>query len=120
MTTTRPFDMLAAIRANRMRLEQRFASAGASGPRWLVQCRDLGDAFDSDAGVYFVECMDEAAVDEVAARCTDGNPWDRLLGVFDLHRPLAEQGVGLPRATWVAARAQRQAKPDSVSSGGDS
>ncbi|MBA4189093.1 MAG: hypothetical protein C0467_13930 [Planctomycetaceae bacterium] len=102
-----PFDLLAAIKRNRERLEQRFASAVASGHRWLVECRDLGDAFDPDAGVYFVECADDAAVDQVAARCTDDNPYDRLLGIFDLRRPLCEQAGGLTRTAWLTEKSQR-------------
>jgi hypothetical protein len=96
-----PSDVLAVVRRNRERLEQRFAAAVASGRRWLVECRDLFDAFDSDGGVYFVGCSDDAAVDALVARCTDDNPCDRLLGVFDLHRPLAEQGGGLTRSAWL-------------------
>jgi hypothetical protein len=99
-----PFDMLAAVRRNRERLEQRFAAAAANGQRWLVECRDLGDAFDADAGVYFVECADDAAVDQVVARCTDDNSYDRVLGIYDLRRPLGEQGGGLPRSAWIPGK----------------
>ena len=99
-----PFDMLAAIKRNRERLEQRYVSAAASGHRWLVECRDLSDAFDSAAGVYFVECLDDAAVDEVVARCTDDSPYDRLLGIIDLRKPLDDQGGGVTRAEWIASR----------------
>jgi len=97
-----PFEMLASIKRNRDRLEQRYVSAAASGHRWLVECRDLADAFDSTAGVYFVECSDDAAVDEVVARCADDNPYDRLLGIIDLYKPLDRQGGGVTRAEWIA------------------
>ena len=97
-------DMLTAIKRNRERLEQRYASAAASGHRWLVECRDLSDALDSAAGVYFVECNDEAAVDQVVAHCTDDNPYDRLMGIVDLSVPLDKQGGGMTRAKWIAKR----------------
>lgn len=105
-----PFDLFAVIQGNRERLEKQFVSAAAGGSRWLIECRDLSDAFDSDGGVYFVECVDEAAVDAVVARCTADNPYDRLLGIFDLRRPLAEQGAGMSRAAWIAARSQMPAE----------
>jgi hypothetical protein len=98
------FDVLASIKHNRLRLEQRFASAAKSGRRWLIECRDLGDASDADAGVYFVECDDDAAVDRVIARCTDDNPYERLLGIYDLRKPLGEQGGGVARAAWIAGQ----------------
>lgn len=97
-----PFDMYESVRRNRERLERRFEMARAKGLRWLVECRDLGDAFDEAAGVYFVDCPDDAAVEQIVIRCTDDNPYDRVLGIFDLHRPLPEQGGGLNRASWLA------------------
>ncbi len=48
-----PFDMRGSIEPNRLRLEQRSASAAGSGRRWSVEFRDQGDAFDADAGEYF-------------------------------------------------------------------
>jgi hypothetical protein len=96
------FDPIAAIHENRQRLEKRFATAASGGQKWLVECRDLGDAFDADAGVYFVECPDDAAVDQLVAQCTDDNPYDRLLGIYDLRQPLDPQGPGLTRASWMA------------------
>jgi hypothetical protein len=66
-TQGEPFDLLAAVRRNRERLEQRFAAARQRGQRWLAECRDLGDAYDSAAGVYFVECADDLALEQVVA-----------------------------------------------------
>lgn len=91
-----------AIALNRKRLENRAADARAKGFRWLVECRDLGDAYDRDAGVYFVPCEDEAKVNEVVARKGPDNPYDRVLGVFDLEVPLGEQGGGVDRESWLA------------------
>ena len=90
-----------AVKLNRQRLERRFTSTDRSRVRWLVECRDLGDAYAEDAGVYFVECVDDRAVDDVVERCTDTNPYERILGIFNLERPLAEQGGGLTRAQWL-------------------
>lgn len=98
------FDMLRAVQLNRVRREQRFAEAQQGNNTWLVECRDLGDAFDKDAGVYFVPCPDEAAVDELVARCSDDNPYDRLLGIFHLGRPLDAQAGGITRAQWLAGQ----------------
>jgi hypothetical protein len=98
------FDLAAAVKLNRERLERSFGRAAARGQRWLLECRDLGDAFDSDAGVYFVECADDAAVAQVVARCTDANPYDRLLGIYDLRKPLDPQGPGLTRAEWLSGK----------------
>jgi hypothetical protein len=112
-----PFDLLAAVRRNRLRLVLRFVSAAASGQRWLVECRDLGDAFDAAAGVYFVECADDAGVDQVVARCTDDS-YDRLLGIFDLRRPLGEQGGGLTRAAWIIGRQPGTGGPGASPDGG--
>ena len=99
-----PFDPLAAIERNRERLRARFAAADRSRVRWLVECRDLGDAFEADAGVFFSECADDAAVDALAARFTEEHPANRILGIFDLARPLEEQKGGLTRDEWLQRR----------------
>ena len=36
-------------------------------------------------------------MDRIVACCTDDNPYDRLLGIFDVRKPLAGQGGGLIR-----------------------
>lgn len=100
-----------AVELNWLRLQQRFALASSGGQRWLVECRDLGDALDADAGVYFVECADEAAVDQMAADRDDTNPYERLLGIYDLRKALHLQGAGLSRAAWLSERSQSQAQP---------
>jgi hypothetical protein len=98
------FDMRAAVELNLQKLQQRFATAQESGHRWLAECRDLGDAFDRDAGVYFVECRDDAAVDEVVARCKEDDPYDRLLGIYDLTQPLRGQAGGMTRGEWLSRK----------------
>jgi hypothetical protein len=114
----KPFDLLAAVRRNRERLEQRFASARERGQRWLAECRDLGDAFDEAAGVYFVECPDDAALERVVVRCAEDNPYDRLLGIFDLSRPLEAQGGGLTRAQWLSGKRPPRASRGEDEQGG--
>lgn len=98
------FDLLSAATKNWERLQQNFAAAKTHGDTWLVECRDLSEAFDADAGVYFSPCQDDAAVDELVTRCSDENHYDRVLGIYDLRRPLNEQSVGLTRAEWLAGR----------------
>ena len=78
-----------------MSRESHFAKGQAEGARWLLECRDMWDAFDEDGGVYFALAMDDQAARR-EARDIQANPKDkRLLGAYDLTRPLAEQGQGL-------------------------
>jgi hypothetical protein len=62
----------------------------------------MWDAHDADAGVFFHVCPHEAAVDALAREMTEDNPNERLLTVYDLQRPLEEQGAGLTRGEWLA------------------
>jgi hypothetical protein len=96
--------LLSAVELNDQRRQEKFATARANGQMWLAECRDLGDADDHDAGVYFKACPDEATVDSIVACFTDDNAFDRLLGVFDVRKPLAEQGGGITRAQWLAGQ----------------
>jgi hypothetical protein len=100
----KPFSLDVAVKLNAERLERAFAIAIANGNLWLVECRNLFDAFVDDAGVYFVECEDDRAVNEVVACCTDDSHFDRLLGIFNLRKPLAGQRVGLTRSEWVSGK----------------
>jgi hypothetical protein len=77
---------------NSARREQRFLEARQSNHAWLVECRDLWDAHNRDAGVYFVPCPDEAAVDVLVARCSNDNSCDRLLGIFRLAEATQDAG----------------------------
>ena len=91
-----------AIALNRKKLENRASRARQKGNRWLVECGDLWDAHDEDAGVYFVECVDEQAVHDTIVNKGPDNDSDRVLGIFDLERPLDEQGGGVTREAWMA------------------
>jgi hypothetical protein len=91
---------LSAVERNGKQRQEKFAPA--NGQRWLAECRDLGDANDHDAGVYFQACPDDATVDSIVACFTDDNAFDRLLGVVDVRQPLAGPGGGLTRAQWLA------------------
>lgn len=78
-----------------MSRETHFLKGQAEGGRWLLECRDMWDAFDEDGGVYFQVLTDDLAARR-EARDIQANPKDkRLLGAYDLTRPLAEQGSGL-------------------------
>ena len=95
------YDLHAAVKLNRKRLEKQFHDADRKKHQWLIECRDLGDAYEEDAGVYFVVCETEETVNQMITDMTDDNIYERVLGIFDLRRPLEEQGVGLTRAEWI-------------------
>lgn len=92
-----------ALRLNNARRAVRYGETKAEGQAYLVERRDLYDAFDRDAGVYFVGCADEAAVDAVIAhaRSPEGGN-DPILGIYSLRAPLDGQGPGLTPAAWRA------------------
>ncbi|MBS2037828.1 hypothetical protein JST97_22780 [bacterium] len=78
-----------------MSRQSHFAKGQAKGARWLLECRDMWDAFDEDGGVYFVLMMDDLSARR-EARDIQAYPKDkRLLAAYDLTRPLEEQGAGL-------------------------
>jgi hypothetical protein len=54
MTDDESNPLLHAVRLNAKRREERYAEHRAAGKAWLIECRDLWDAEDEDAGVYFV------------------------------------------------------------------
>lgn len=93
------------VAENRRRLEQVMSEAGAAGGKWVVECRDMWDAHDADAGIYFVVCKRERDVDRIARSCGDDGMAERWLGAFDVARPLVEQWPGLERGEWQARRA---------------
>ncbi len=93
-----------AIEINAARRVKRFADGRAQGAAWMIECRDMWDAMDEDAGVYFVFCDDESAVDRIVAQMTDDNPNNRVLGIYDLARSLEAQGPGLTRSEWLAGK----------------
>lgn len=78
-----------------MSRESHFAKGRAEGGRWLLECRDMWDAFDEDGGVYFKIMSDDHSARR-EARDIQAHPKDkRLLGAYDLGLPLADQGPGL-------------------------
>lgn len=78
-----------------MSREDHFARGQAEGGRWLLECRDMWDAFDEDGGVYFKVFHEDAAARR-EVRDIQAHPKDkRLLGAYDLGKALAEQGPGL-------------------------
>ena len=97
-------DPLHAARLNSERRPLRFAMGVEQGQAYMLECRDMGDHDDDDAGVYFSYCADDEELREAVHRMPDDHHWDRILGIFDLRRPLAEQGLGLTRAEWLARR----------------
>lgn len=89
-------------RALRLNAEGRagaFAGAASAGAMWLVECRDLWDASDEDAGVFYQPCADDAGVDRLLAEYADGE-WHSVLGIYDVRRPLEAQGPGLRPESW--------------------
>src|SRR4051812_8002789 len=93
--------MSKAIALNYERLKVRFEEARLAGAAWLVECRDLYDAFDADAGVYFQPCVSESEVDELVAR-SQGKSAERVLAIYSLSHPVNTQGVGLKPDEWLA------------------
>lgn len=78
-----------------MSRESQFARGQAEGGRWLLECRDMWDAYDEDGGVYFEVFRDDSAARR-EVKDIQSHPKDkRLLGAYDLKRPLAEQGPGM-------------------------
>lgn len=92
--------MLRAIELNAKRRVVRYAELRAEGASWMLECRDLWDSEDEDAGVYFAGCADGREVGEFI-RGMDRSS-DRLLGIYDLSKPLAGQGPGLTLQEWLA------------------
>lgn len=73
----------------------RFAQGQAEGAGWMLECRDMWDAADEDGGLYFEFFQTTLeARREVEAILAKPNEV-RLLGIYDLTRPLEPQGAGL-------------------------
>ncbi len=93
---------LDAVRINTARLEKAFAEADRETYRYLVECRDMYDAHDHDAGVYCRLVRDAAEVTHLLMTTLSLGPThDKLLGIYDLRRPFTEQS-GIKRAAWLA------------------
>ena len=98
-------DFIGIVDANRKRLTEVITEVRPTGCKWVVECRDMWDAHDDDAGVYFVPCKTDRDVDRIAKSCIGDNPHTRLLGVLDVSRALDEQWPGLTLDQWKARRA---------------
>ena len=92
--------LLHAVRLNAQRREERYAEHRAAGKAWMIECRDLWDSEDEDAGVYFVPCADAAAVTRYIKGLDPAT--DRVLGIYDLSKPLTPQGPGITEDVWRA------------------
>jgi hypothetical protein len=90
--------ILRAIELNSSRRAKRFAEFKNSGASWMLECRDLWDSEDDDAGVYFVNCRTGYEVDDFIKNL-DGLS-DKILGLYDLSKPLADQGPGITLEDW--------------------
>jgi hypothetical protein len=86
------------------RRAEAFRRGTALRATYVLECRDLGDPEAEDGGLFFAFLRTEAEVDAAVAELGESHPYERLLGVFDLGRPLAEQGSGLTRDEWLARR----------------
>lgn len=89
-----------AVKLNSKRCARYYAEFKAAGAMWMLECRDLWDSEDEDAGVYFVDCSSTRAVNNFIMKMNRFS--DRLLGIYDLTKPLIEQGPGLTLEEWKA------------------
>jgi hypothetical protein len=93
-----------AVSYNYNRLENRFAEAREAGQRWVVECRDLWDANDADAGVYFDLRENAEAVDKLVSHSQNRQAYTSVLGIFDTQQPLRDQGCGFTVKEWERKR----------------
>ena len=62
-TTLEPNDWLRNALSNaRERRKVRYAEE-KNGYNWLLECRDMGDAYDAVAGVFYIACKTRKEVD---------------------------------------------------------
>jgi hypothetical protein len=92
--------LLRATRLNAARRAASFARFRDAGAAWMVECRDLWDSEDDDAGVYFEEFADGYKMNEFIEGLDPSS--DRILGIYDLSKPLDPQGPGLTLEEWLA------------------
>ncbi len=97
-------DLWEVVGHNERARQVAFESARGEGARWLVECRDMEDRFDADAGIYFVPCDTLEEVDILVGKLTPDNEYDRLMGIYNLGLGLAGQEPGLTRETWLYLR----------------
>jgi len=75
----------------------RYIEAKEQGYRWMLECRDMWDAYDEDAGLYFETYKTRAEVD---AKVEKSSGDQKVMGIFDLSLPLNDQGVGVTSDDW--------------------
>ena len=85
-----------ALTIARERRKVRYAEAKEQGYSYMLECRDMYDAFDNDAGVYFSFCNTRT---EVIEKIKKGNG-DPIIGIYDLSQPLKKQGAGIAPKDW--------------------
>jgi hypothetical protein len=90
-----------AVQINQRRRLQKYWEGREKGAAWLVECRDMWDAMDEDAGAYFVFCANEQEVEEALRQRPLDSPDDRVLGIYRLDRPLDSQGPGIRPEDWM-------------------
>lgn len=107
-------DLKTVLHHNALRRQKQFKQALHDGAQWLVECRDLGDRFDEDAGVYFVPLYSVEEVNDLVALYTPDNEWDQILGIYALNMPLESQGSGLTRTQWLHPHDDTQTPDDAT------
>ena len=90
-----------ALAIARERRKIRYAEAKEQGYSWLLECRDLWDAHDNDAGVFFSFCHTRPEVDEKVKKSSGTQ---KVLGIYDVRQPLKEQGAGITPKDWEIGR----------------
>lgn len=84
-----------ALHLSRQARERRYSEGKGEGAIYMLECRDMWDADDQDAGVFFtLHKTREQAVARI--REMQKTPdHERVLAVYDLRQPLLSQGPGL-------------------------
>lgn len=83
-----------ALHLSRAARERRYAEGKAQGAAYMLECRDMWDADDQDAGVFFtLHKSREEAVARIREMAKTPDH-ERVLAVYDLRQPLLPQGPG--------------------------
>jgi hypothetical protein len=89
-----------AYKHNLITREKRFVEAIQNKQKWLLECCDLWDFYDSDAGIYFKSCENDHEVRHYINYSKDKNAYTATYGIFDTHQPLQKQAGGLTPEKW--------------------
>lgn len=95
----------------RERRKVRYIEAKEQGCHWLLECRDMLDAFDDDAGLYFELFKTRKEVDEKVGKSGGSQ---KVMGIYDLSLPLREQGSGITAADWETTVVNKYLRIDSA------